>query len=110
MYSFWRRKPGIEHLLDIYIRYHIYLCCHGGHLLHHQHAPKSWMPTQHMIVCFVSLCKRELFNHALDVMKLRKVDGFFAIQRVARRPAMNRCALGDQARAVDFHLTGCCYG
>ena len=68
------------------------------------------MPTHHMIVRLVSLCQRELFNHALDVVKLRKVDGFFAVECLARRPAMDRGALTDQARGVDFDLTRCCYG
>ena len=68
------------------------------------------MPSHHMIVRLVSLCQRELFNHAVDVVKLRKVDRFLAIECLARRPAVDRGALGDQGRGVDFDLTGCCYG
>ena len=80
------------------------------HLFHHQHGPKPRMPTHHMIECLVSFRKGELFNHALDVMELRKVDSFFAVEGLARRPAVNREALLDHVRAVDLDATSRCRG
>ena len=80
------------------------------HLFHHQHGPKPRMPTHHMIERLVSFSKGERFNHALDVMEFCKVDGFFAVECLAGRPAVNRGALLDHVRAVDLNATSRCQG
>ena len=82
----------------------------GSRLLHHQYAPKPRMPTHHMFVCLVGFCQREFFNHAFDVVKLRKIDRFFAIECLTRRPAVHRGALPNHGHGVDLDLAHCCRG
>ena len=65
------------------------------------------MPTHHMIIRLVSLRKRELLNHAIDAMKLRKVDRFLTIECLAGRPAVDRGTFLDHGYGVDFDLTHC---
>ena len=105
-----RCDPGIKQKFVYKLAYLCKLSSVEYRLFHHQHGPKPRMPTHHMIVCLVSFGKGERLNHALDVMKLRKVDSFFAVQCLAGRPAVDRGALLNHDRAVDLDPTTRCQG
>ena len=64
-------------------------------LIHHQYAPEPRMSAHHMLIRLIGLCEREFFNHAVDAMKLCKVDGFLAIECVAGGPAVDGDTLTD---------------
>jgi len=55
----------------------------AGHLLHRQYSPEPGFPTQHMIQSLLRILEREFLNHAIDIVDLRKVDGFLAIEACA---------------------------
>ena len=49
-------------------------------LLHRYNTSEPDVPTRHMLVRFVHIRKREFLNHAVDFVKLCKVNSLFAVK------------------------------
>ena len=58
-----------------------------------------------MLIRLIRFHERKRFNQALDTMKFREINRFFRIQRLTRRPTVDRGALGDQSPNIDIDIT-----
>jgi hypothetical protein len=58
-------------------------------LVHHDHAPKPYLATLHVLDGIFHLIKWKLFNHALDPLLLREINGLFAVKRMAAGPSVD---------------------
>ena len=73
---------------------------------HCQNTPEPDFPAHHMVVCLSGFRERKLFDHAVDVVDLRKIDCLFAIQCMAGWPSMYRKTFLDHRDGVESSLTG----
>ncbi len=58
----------------------------GQNLQQFKNQKSRRLNTKPLTVCLVGLFQRELFDHAVDILQLGKLDGLLEVDRVARRP------------------------
>ena len=71
-------------------------------LLYNNHTSKPDLAAQHMLESIIRFIKRELLNHALDFVELSEFNSLFAIERLARGPAVHGNTFSDHGDGVDF--------
>ena len=58
-------------------------------LFHDKYAPKSDLPTHHMLVRFVGFVEGKFLNQALNILQFGEFDGIFAVVLMSGRPRDN---------------------